>query len=348
VIPMQGVTYYQLNSSTTSLPSADGATADYIDGFYGVDGTLEYLIWRVNLTLGGTSAVTTDVSSLVSKFKLVIDGEILYDWVSGFAPAASTLIPGRFGYFINQIGGRALQTPMATDGTSVDMYIAIPVGIVLQGTPRFEITYAFYDANLTLGTSATVASGSSTFWARFNPNTQRATRVVSATSFTHGANLTEQVVVRVPAMPGGYVLDAVSIQNASDDDDGFGDDGIRALALSQFSMPISLQRWANNELGNGIMTINPTSGGAAATAGNGVVAQTYHTDCPGILNVPLYGLRAGDLTMMVSNGGDGDTRLYHPVLTAPMQGVQASAPVQTAAVVGNTQKSILARTESDN
>mgnify|MGYP003133244042 CR=1 FL=1 len=345
---MQGVTYYQLNSSTSSIPTHDGASGDFIDGFYGVDGTLEYLIWRLDLTLAGTAAVTTDVSSLISKFKLVIDGEILIDWVSGFAPAASTTIPGRFGYFINQIGGRALQVPMATTGTGVDMYIAIPVGIVLQGTPRFEITYGFYDANLTQGASVSGVSGSSTFWARFNANTQRSTRVVSATSFTHGANLTEQVVVRVPQMAGGYVLDAVSIQNASDDDDGFGDDGIRALALSQFSMPISLQRWANNELGNSIMTVNPTFGGAAATAGNGQTAQTYHTDCPGILNVPLYGLRAGDLTMMVSNGGDGDTRLYHPVLTAPMQGVQAAAPVQTASVTGNTQKSILARTESDN
>lgn len=344
----QGVTYYQLDSSTSNIPTHDGASGDIINGFYGVDGTLEYLIWRLDLTLAGTAAVTTDISSLVSKFKLVIDGEILYDWVSGFAPASSTTIPGRFGYFLNQIGGRSLQVPMATTGTAVDIYMAIPVGIVLSGTPRFEITCAFYDANLTCGSSVSGVSGTSTFWARFNPNTQRATRVVSATSFNHGANLTEQVVVRVPQMAGGYVLDAVSIQNASDDDDNYGDDGIRALALSQFSMPISLQRWANNELGNGIMTINPTFGAAAATAGNGETAQTYHTDAPGIINIPLYGLRAGDLTMMVSNGADADTRLYHPVLTAPMQGVQADYPTQTAAVVGNTQKSILARTESDN
>ena len=142
-------------------------------------------------------------------------------------------------------------------------------------------------------------------------------------------------------MPGGYTLEAVSIQNATDNDDAFGDDGIRVLALSQFSMPISMQRWANNELGNGILAVAPTLNGAA-------YAQSTHTKRPGILNIPLYGLRAGDLTLMVSNGTNSDTRLYTPVMTAPLSGVQAQVPVQTAAVVGNTQKSILSRTEGDN
>jgi len=347
VITMQGVTYYQLNSSTSSIPGV-ADSGDYIDGFYGVDGTMEYLIWRISLTMGGTTAITTDISGTISKFKLVVDGQILYDWVCGAESDGSTTAPGRFGYFINQIGGRALQVPLATTGTGVDMYIAIPVGIVLNGTPRFEITTAFYDVANTQGGSATVASGSSTFWARFNPQTQRSTRVISATSFSHGANLTEQVVVRVPQMPGGYTLEAVSIQNASDDDDNYGADGIRVLSLSQFSMPISLQRWANNELGNGVMGMNPTLGGAAATAGNGITAQTFHYQRPGILNVPLYGLKAGDLTLMVSNGAGADTRLYHPVLTAPMQGVRAEVPVQTAVPSPNVQRSILARTEGSN
>ena len=338
---MQGVSYYQLNSSTSNIPAVAGATADFIDGFYGVDGTLEFLIWRLNLVVAGTVNQTTDVSSLISKFKLVVDGEIMYDWVCGIAPDNDSAHAGRFGYFINQIGGRALQVPMAANATSTDMFIAIPVGAVLSGTPRFEISYGYFDANLTLGDSATITSGSSTFWARFNPNTARSTRVLSATSFSHGSGLTEQVVCRVPSMPGGYTLEAVSIQNATDNDDDFGDDGIRVLALSQFSMPISMQRWANNELGNGIMAVAPTLNGAS-------YAQSTHTKRPGILNIPLYGLRAGDLTMMVSNGTNSDTRLYTPVMTAPLSGVQAQAPVQTAAVVGNTQRSILARTEGDN
>ena len=334
-----GVTYYQLNSSTSSVPAATASAGPFVDGFYGVAGTMEFLIWRLQVTVsGGSTAWTSDLSGLISQFKLVVNGDILYDWNCGIAPDNNNANAGRFGYFINQIGGRVLQVPAATGSTSQDIWMAIPVGAVLSGgTPRFEVTTSFYQADLLSGTS-TGATGTSTFWARFNPNTQRSTRVVSATSFQHGANLTEQVVARVPSIPGGFTLEMISIQNASDTDDNYGDDGIRVLALSQFSMPISMQRWASNELGNGVMFMNP----ADATA------QTYASSVPGILNVPLYGLSAGDLTMMVSNGAGADTRLYHPVLTAPLRGVGEPTPRQTVAAIGNTQKSIVARTEGSN
>jgi len=335
-----GVTYYQLNSSTTSVPDV-AAAGPFVDGFYGVDGTLEYLIWRLQVTAaGGTRDWSADLSSIVSQFKLVCNGEILIDWVCGVTPDAASTEVGRFGYFINQIGGRSLQVPAADTTNAQEIYIAIPVGIALSGgTPRFEITTSFYDLNV-IESGATSATGTSTFWARFNPNTQRSTRVISATSFTHGANLTEQVVVRVPDMPNGYTCEMLSIQNASDNDDNYGTDGIRILSLSQFSMPISMQRWASNELGNGIMTVIPTA------AGN--LQQTYRCSAAGILAVPLYGLKAGDITCMVSNGADADTRLYHPVLTAPMRGINEASPRQTVAAIGNTQKSIVARTEGSN
>ena len=337
-----GVTYYQLNSSTTSIPAPSAVAGPYVDGFFGVNGTMEYLIWRLNLTqAGGTAATTTDVSSLVSQFKLVINGEILYDWRSGIAPENNSTEAGRFGYFLNQIGGRALQVPAGTGSTSSDMYMAIPVGVVLDGTtPRFEVTVSYYDADLTMNSGTmTGLTGTSTYWARFNPNTQRSTRVLSATSFSHGANLAEQVVARVPTMPGGFTLDAISIQNATGNTDNYGSDGVRVLALSQFSMPISLQRWANNELGNGIMVFNP---GTTATA------QSYAASRAGQINIPLYGLAAGDLTMIVENGGTACTRLYHPVMSAPLRGTGAPAPRQTVAAIGNVQKEIVARTEGSN
>jgi hypothetical protein len=337
-----GVTYYQLNQSTTNIPAAAAAAGPYVDGFFGVQGTMEYLIWRLNLTQsGGTAAVTTDISSLVSQFKLVINGDILYDWVSGIAPEDNSTLAGRFGYFLNQIGGRVLQVPQAAGGTTTDIYMAIPVGAVLSGpTPRFEVTVAYYSASLTMN-SGTMSglTGTSTYWARFNPNTQRSTRVVSATSFDHGASLQQQVVARVPQMPGGFTLDAISIQNASANADGYGDEGLRVLSLSQFSMPISLQRWASNELGNGIVYNNPATS---------TTAQTYAASRAGILSVPLYGLKAGDLTMIVDNGGSAATRLYHPVMSAPLTGVGAPAPRQTVASIGNVQKEIVARTEGSN
>lgn len=335
-----GVTYYQLNSSTTSVPSV-AAAGPFVDGFYGVDGTLEYLIWRLQTTnTGGTRNWTSDLSNLVSQFKLVCNGDILIDWVCGVTPDSDTTEVGRWGYFLNSIGGRSLQVPAADTTAAQEIYMAIPVGLALAGgTPRFEITTSFYDVDV-IDSTATASTGTSTFWARFNPNTQRSTRVISATSFSHGANLTEQVVVRVPDMPAGYTCEVLSIQNASDTDDNYGTDGIRILSLSQFSMPISLQRWASNELGNGVMAVIPTA--------SGNLQQTYRCSVGGILAVPLYGLAAGDITCMVANGAGADTRLYHPVLTAPMRGVNEASPRQTVASIGNTQKSIVARTEGSN
>ena len=72
---MSGVTYYQLGQSTTSVPTVDGASGSYIDGFYGVNGTLEYLIMRLQVTTTGSApAWETDLSALVTQFKLVING----------------------------------------------------------------------------------------------------------------------------------------------------------------------------------------------------------------------------------------------------------------------------------
>ena len=330
------VTYYQLNRSTTSIPSVSGSTS-YTDGFYGVPGTMEFLIWRLELTLGGTVARTTSAAALISQFKLVVDGDILYDWSAGFSPEQDTTSMGNWNYFLNTIGGRSLEVPAVNTGTSVDVYMAIPVGAILGGsTPRFEITYGFADANLVLGASATVVSGASTYWARFNSAAERQTRVVSGTSFQHTANQTEQVVVRVPSMP-GYVLDAVLVQNDSFADQ-YGADGIRALALSQFSMPIDMQRWASNELGNTLMVSNPT-----ATTDH-QSAQVFKTKMPGVLRIPLYGLKAGDLTLMV-NSSATTTRFYHPIMTRAIGGTKERRPVQTVSAPGNPQAAIMSGTE---
>ena len=94
------VTYYQLNKSTTSIPTVAG-TAQYVDGFYGVNGTLEYLIGEIDLSIGGTEARTTDLSALVKSMKITINGDIIHDWISGSAPEAGSAIAGRYGYFIN-------------------------------------------------------------------------------------------------------------------------------------------------------------------------------------------------------------------------------------------------------
>jgi len=331
------VSYYQLNRSTTSIPST-AAASTYTDGFYGVPGTMEFLIWRLEVTAASTVDVTTSMAALVSQFKLVVDGSILYDWSSGFAPDAGSTSTGNWNYFLQSIGGRSFQVPSADGAGAKDVYMAIPVGINLQGvsTPRFEITYGYYDANLVLGASATISAGASTFWARFNQATQRSTRVVSSTSFQHTAGQTEQVVVRIPQMP-GYVPDSLLIQNDSAADQ-FGTSGLRILSLSQFSMPIDLHRWASGELGNRFMTMNPTATTDSESA------QTYKNKTPGVLTVPLYGLAAGDLVLMVDSDAT-TTRFYTPVLTSALGGQKMPVPRQTVMAPGNTQQAMVQPTE---
>jgi len=331
------VTYYQLNKSTSSIPTTAG-TSQYVDGFYGVNGTLEYLIGEIDLTLGGTEARTTDLSALIKSMKITINGDIIHDWISGSAPEAGSAIAGRYGYFINAIGGRSLTAPSATGASGAVAYIAIPIGYVLNTpTPRFEITTEFYDANLVLGASATITSGSMTWWARFNSATQRSTRVISATSYAFaGSNIDEQVVVRVPqtTLSGATVLGCL-IQNDSEANE-YSSNGIRQLALSQFSMPIDLHKWASNELDNGVVYSNPVASSNS---------QTYHSGRAGILFVPLYALEARDLTWIIGSSA-ATTRFFHPVLTAPLNATKESRPTQTQAAIGNVNKTVIQMTES--
>lgn len=331
------VTYYQLNKSTTNIPAVSGAT-EFVDGFYGVNGTLEYLIAEIDLTIGGTQARTTDLSALCKSVKVVINGDIIHDWISGSAPEAGSAIAGRYGYFVNAIGGRSLTVPSAAGATSSTAYIAIPVGYVLDTpTPRFEITMQYYDANLVLGASATISSGSVTWWARFNTATQRSTRVISATSYAFaGSNIDEQVVVRVPqtTLRGATVLGCL-IQNDSEANE-FSSNGIRQLALSQFSMPIDLHKWASNELDNGVVFTDP----ATHTA-----SQQYESGRAGCLFVPLYALAANDLTWIIGSSAS-TTRFFHPVLTAPLNATSEDRPTQTQSVISNVNKTVLQMTES--
>lgn len=332
------VTYYQLDKSTTSIPATSGTTS-YVDGFYGVNGTLEYLIAEYNFTLSGTVDASTDISALVKSAKIVINGDIIHDWISGSAPASGSAIAGRYGYFINAIGGRSLTVPGAASVTSVQAFIAIPVGYILNTpTPRFEMSMDYYDANLVLGGSAVIDSGSVTWWARFNTACERSTRVISATSYAFaGANVAEQVVVRVPktTMNGATTMGCL-IQNDSEADEYSDGNAIRQLALSQFSLPISLHRWASNELDNGVV---------AAIPGSSTTAQTLADKRVGCLFVPLYGLQANDLTWIISSSA-ATTRFFHPVLTAPLRGPSEERPVQTAVARGNVQKTVVARSEA--
>ena len=120
--------------------------------------------------------------------------------------------------------------------------------------------------------------------------------------------------------------------------DDLGTQGIRSLALSQFGMPISLQRWANGEMNNGVAWTNPAAS---------ISSQTYASYRRGALMLPLYGLNAGDITLLVDNGATGTTRLYSPVITSPLAGTKPKEPKQTIRAPGNNARKVIQRTETN-
>jgi hypothetical protein len=334
-----GITYYRLESNGVDGPKVGSATT-INRGFYGVPGIMEHLLINVNATIADPTQ-STDITALMSQFRLIVNGEVVYDWTAGSAPAQDSALPGRFGYFINSIGGRFYQEPMGAESTTANAWIGIPVGLILNGaTPRFEITVGWYDAGLTLGTALAVPTVTSeiAYWARFNTATQVSTRVLSATSFVHAANAIEQVVARVPTLTGSNnTVLGVFVQDDKETDD-LGTQGIRSLALSQFGMPITLNRWANGEMNNGVAWTNPAASDSS---------QTYASYRKGALMLPLYGLNAGDVTLLVDNGATGTTRLYSPVITSPLSGANPKEPKQTMRAAGNNARKVIQRTETN-
>ena len=340
---MSCVSFYQFFVAGSTIPSVSGST-EYTDGFYLQQGTLESLIIQLDVDLGGTAAVGTDLSDLVSKCRVVIDGSPEFDWVSGSVPILANGFMGRFGHFLNSIGGRSFTVPTAGDveGTAYQCWMAIPLGINLkQSTPRCEVTIGFNDGLLTLGGSASVvtASSSTTYMGKYNSNVQRQTKVISATSHAFaGSNITEQATARIPQLAGnGWTVLGAYIQNDSEADQYSSGAAIRSTGLSQFGLPVDFQRWASGELSNG---------SAYTLPGTSAIAQTYTASRAGCLFMPLYDMAAGDLTFLIASSA-ATTRFITPILTRNVGAINEPQSTQTAAVKSNVSRSVIARTEAD-
>lgn len=347
------VTYYQFEQNTNDIPTV-GAAATYTRGFNAVGGLLQSMLLRVQLTTTGPT-YRSDASSLFQQLRIIANGEIYFDFNSTQDTTANGAPqPGTLGYLINSIGGRSYQVPTANDSTSVDYYLEIPMGAVLaEGVPRFEITTQFYDAAewVIAGGAGTLPSGTITYWGIYNTATQVQTRTLASTSYQHTANTVQNVVVQVgnieQQFPGATVA-GILVQTpqtvAGTSQDNFGNQGIRPLVLSQFGLPAALHRWANGDLNNEIMAYLPD----ANVAGAGAISQQTFCSTLGVLFIPLYNARGGDIVMAVDNGANAVTRTYTPVITSPINTKEMSAVSQSKASTGgsaNTSKAIISMTE---
>ena len=337
---VQGVRYYNFLSNESQALSVSG-DSEFTTGFYLQNGTLEYLILEMNITCtsSGTQAVGTGYSDLIKRCRITIDGDPLFDWVSGADSVNANSYMPRFSHFLNSIGGQAFSVPQAPADLTGTAFVAIPLGVNLTGnTPRCELTIGYQDARNTCGAATTDCTNSLTILGKFNSATLKQTRVISSTSHAFaGSDQTEQVVARVPQMGAGYTVLGCYIQNNAESDGYSSGNAIRNTALSQFALSYRFQTWASGELMNGNMYSDPASD---------EVAQIYTAERAGALFMPLYSLEPQDLTFIISSNS-ASTRFFTPILTRQISGLDKDIPRQTARATASTVRSVIQRTEAN-
>ena len=310
-------------STTGKMPT--NAQNVWSEGINAGGGLVEFVQLRYDLTFADTPCALTEISSLISGLRIVLNGEVVHDFTAGFASNAAEG-PSQYNYLINHIGGRCVEEPNQTAAKTRVGYINIPLGRPTpQGVNRYEIIVQWAAA------AQAIDTGSMSYWIRYNDNAQTTTTVVPSTSF-NASIANQQVVVRVPQnVPAGSVVSSLFIFNDSADDQ-YASQGIRINALSDFGIPISMLRSNNGDLVNGLYW------NQGSTSVDDV--QTRATRLSGAIMIPCFGLTGGDLQTQVDSSA-ATTRQFLPVLTAPVGG-KANEPVrQSQTVVGNTAKATL-------
>ena len=310
-------------SQTGFMPT--NAANTWSTGINAGGGLVDTLQLRYDLTFADTPLANSEISSLIDNFRVVLNGEVIFDFNAGLA-SKDNAGPSQFGYLMNHIGGRVVEDPTSANPAVRVGYINIPLGRnTPQGVNRYEIIVNWAAA------AQAIASGNMSYWLRYNPGAQKTTTVVPATSFTH-AIAQEQVVVRVPQnTPKGSVVTALAVFNDSEADE-YGSQGIRINQLSDFGIPISMYRSSNGDSLNGLMWNKGSTDPADV--------QTYSTRLSGAILIPVFGLTGGDIVLSVDSSA-ATTRRYLPIMTAPVGGKSNEPVRQTQAQVTNTAKATL-------
>lgn len=317
---MMGVSYTKFRDDSTTVPAATAATFTWGENI--PSGALESLIIRMTATVA-TGGVVADFPNVISSIRFTLNGEVIHDFrqaVSG----GSNNNPSAYGYFLNSIGGRAVEKP---SDLSKECYLVIPIGRqIKESVGRIECVISF------AATAAAVSAGTFQLWGRYNTATQTQTTVVPATSYTHAAAI-EQVVVRIPQDVKGVVA-GILIQNDTAADQ-FGSQGVRLMAQSAYGLDADFLRTFNGDLNNGVLYADDVLS---------TTALTFAQEVAGALFVPTYNLVGGDVVLQVDSS-ETTTRTYTPVMIAPFNSKESTGVRQTAAVIGNTSKAILDKTE---
>lgn len=311
------VTYTLVESNSTDI--ASNAAVVYNRGFNIPGGAVDEVIVRVTQTITDGN-ITADWPNVVSSFRLILNGETVFDYVGGYQDATNNAA-SPFGYLLNSLGqGRSVE--LAESTTVVEAFLRIPIGRNLPASiSRMEYSIGY-------GALGNTATGTIQWWCRYNPAMQNTTTVGAATTFTY-ANTTQQVVCRVPQnVPG--VLAGVFLCNDAVTDTDITD--IRIVSQSDFAMDVDMWRMLNGDLGNGIMY---------ADEDLSTTQLTYAQQCGGAIFLPLYGLSLKDDLRMQITATTAGTLSLTPVIVSPIAGKPAPTQVQTQAVPTNVAQAVL-------
>ena len=319
------VTFAQIEQTNTTGNFPTTAANTYTVGINSQGGAVEYLVCRYDITFGADPC-SGDFTNLIDSLRVIINGEVVHDFRAGYASATSEKA-GKYGYFLNKIGGRSYEE--VGGGVTRTGYMGIPIGRVLpQGVNRIEIVLGF----AATAVLATPTSGSLSWWLKFNTGFQKTTTIVPSTSFNHAIGI-EQVVVRVPQNIQG-VVSAILVQNQQAADE-LGSQGVRIQALGAYGLEASMWRWLNGDMLNGIMFADPTQ----------TTHQKFLTEVEGAMLLPCFGLAGGDIVLQVDSSAT-TTRTYTPIITAPVGAKEVPQVRQTQRVSSSTAGTIVAQTEN--
>lgn len=316
-----GIYYTKIRDDTTTIPT--NAVKNYSFGENVPMGALESIIIRVT-TVNATGFCVADFGNLISNLRLTLNGDVFFDFrqavTGGGNDNASTI-----GYFLNSIGGRAVEKPA---DTTKEAYFVIPCGLQVEASVGRIETVIDYAA-----AGSAVTSGTFQMWARYNTATQTSTVIAPSTSFTHAAAI-EQVVVRIPQMTKGQVVSGILVQNDAASDE-LNSQGIRIMTQSAYGLDVDFLRTFNGDLYNGVLFAND---------GTNDAALTYAQQVAGSIFIPTFNLVGGDVVLQVDSSA-ATTRTYTPVLVSAYNAKETVGTRQTVSVAGNTSKAILEHVE---
>ena len=307
-------------STAADLPTNSAKTINQGINFAG--GPVDEILIRYDMTVA-TGSVDGDFGSCMDAVRFVMNGSTIFDYRAGYTDT-SAATASQFGYFLNSLGaGRFVEEPSDTAKSAT---FRIPVGRQApDGVSRLEWTigYAAFQAATTSGTMQV--------WLRYNSNMTNTTTVGSATSFSHAAS-EETVVIRVPANTPGTIA-GVLVENDSAADQLT---GIRVVSQSDYSIPTSLWKALNGDTYNGVLY---------SVDGTSTTELQFAQTCPGGLFVPLLGLSMNADIIFQVNSSAVTTRLYTPVITAPIGASEKPSQVQTTPVPTNVSAAVLSKAE---